>query len=282
MGVYLGDINEERAKQLKLAEVRGAVVGKVEENSPAAKAGFQENDVILIFDNQLVQNRAQFFRLLVESSPGSRITLGISRNGELRNIPVELGHRRTAALDERQRLFREPDSMLVAAEDRRKEAEELRKKGDEKGALRLLDEEKEFRKMAEDGRAEIEKQIREGKPQISSPGSLPRFNVNANRYYFGVISSPLSEQLSKYFNVTRGVLVSEVRAGGAAERGGVKAGDCIVAVNDEPVTSTSDLNSLIDRLGKDGNTSERTIIEFSLTIVRERIEQKVKIKIEPR
>src|SRR5262245_48594455 len=38
LGVYLGDINEDRAKQLNLAEVRGVVVGKVEAGSPAAVA----------------------------------------------------------------------------------------------------------------------------------------------------------------------------------------------------------------------------------------------------
>jgi C-terminal processing protease CtpA/Prc len=280
LGVYLGDISEERAKQLKLAEVRGAVVGKVEESSPAAKAGLQENDVILAFNDRQVQNRAQFHQLLFESAPGSKVTLGVSRNGEPHNISVELGQRRSGILDERQRLFRDADAMLAAAEERRKEAEELRKKGDEQGALRLLEEEREFRQQSDEQRAYIEKQLREGKIQQNSASWLPNISVNANRYYLGVSAAPLTEQLAKYFNVTRGVLVSEVRAGGAAERAGIKAGDCIVAVNDEMVTSTADLNRLVDRLGKDDTTGEKSSVEFFLTIVRARNEQKVKVKIE--
>jgi S1-C subfamily serine protease len=282
LGVYLGDINEERARQLKLSGVGGAVVGKVEEGSPAAAAGLQENDVILGFNDQQVQNRAQFYRLLIESSPGSKVTLNISRNGEARNISVELGQRRTGALDERQRLFRDADAMLEAAEDRRKEAEELRKKGDEKRAQELLEEEKIFREQSEKQRADIEKMIREGKIPQTSAGFQPSSSVNANRYYLGVIAVPLSEQLAKYFNVANGVLVSEVRAGGSAERAGIKAGDCIIAVNDDQVASTADLNRLIDRIGKDDPLAEKVSAEFYMTIVRDRSPQKVKVRIENR
>jgi C-terminal processing protease CtpA/Prc len=280
LGVYLGDVNEERAKQLRLNEVRGAVVGKVEESSPAANVGLQENDVILAFNDQQVQNRAQLYRLLIESPPGSKVNLEISRAGESRKISVELGSRRHGILDERQRLFRDADAMLEAAEDRRKEAEELRKQGKEKEALNLLEEEKEFRRQSEERRAYVEKQIREGKIQRNTTSWLPHISINANRYYLGLITSPLGEQLAKYFNVTHGVLVSEVRAGGAAERAGIKAGDCIIAVNDERISSTSDLNRLVDRSGKDESFGEKTSTELLLTVVRDRNEQKIKVKIE--
>ncbi len=282
LGVYLGDINEERAKQLKISDVRGAVVGKVEEGSPAATAGLRENDVILGFNDQQVQNRAQFYRLLIESSPGSKVTLNISRNGETRNVSVELGQRRSGALDERQLLFRDADAMLEAAEERRREAEESRKKGDEKRTQELLEEERLFRKQSEEQRAFIEKQIREGKIPQTSASFRPNPGVSANRYYLGVIAVPLSGQLAKYFNVAHGVLVSEVRAGGAAERAGIKAGDCIIAVNDDQVSSTADLNRLVDKLGKDEPLAEKAHTDFFLTIVRDRNEQKVKVRIEQR
>lgn|GEM_PF-1512393 len=282
LGVYLGDVNEERAKQLKLTEARGAVVGKVEENSPAGKAGLQENDVILAFNEQQIQNRAQLYRLLIDSTPGNKVTLGISRNGEQRSLAVELGQRRGVFIDDRQTYYGEVDAMLAAAEDRRKEADDLKKKGDEEGARKALEEERDFRNQADEQRAFVESQIREGKIKLrqNSQNQLP--NVNANRYYLGIITAPLSEQLSKFFNVTRGVLVSEVRAGGAAERAGIKAGDCIIAINNEPVFSASDMNRLIDRLNGDEAHSEKPGMEFFLTIVRDRNEQKIKVKIDQR
>jgi PDZ domain len=229
-----------------------------------------------------VQNRAQFYQFLIESRSGSRATLGISRNGEPQSIPVELGVRRAAFLDERQRLFGDADAMLERAEELRREAEELRKNGDEEGALDLLEEEKELRRQSEETRASIEDSIRSGKISRSPAGWYPNFNINPNRYYLGIIAVPLTEQLANYFKVARGVLVSEVRAGGAAERAGVRAGDCIIAVNNESVTSTSDLNRSIDRLDEGRAAGEKTGIEFYLNIVRDRNEQQIKIKIEQR
>jgi C-terminal processing protease CtpA/Prc len=284
LGVYLGDLNEERAKELKLSEIRGAVIGKVEESSPAAKSGLLENDVILVFNDQRVQNRAHLYRLLIESSAGGKVLLGISRNGETRNIPIELGQRRTGVMDPRQRLFSEADAMLASAEDRRREAQELLQKGDEKGANKLLEEEKMFRKQSEEWRTAVEKQILEGKIPEGLDLRRPNYNVSAHRYFLGLTVVEISAQLVKFFNLTSGgVLVSEVRPGGGAEKAGIKAGDCIVAVNDEWVATPSDLNRLIERVGK-GETGKGGKDSFDLTIsiVRDRSEQKVTVKIETR
>ena len=46
----MADITAERAKALNLKEVRGAEVTNVAEDSPAAKAGIKEGDVVLEYD----------------------------------------------------------------------------------------------------------------------------------------------------------------------------------------------------------------------------------------
>src|SRR5262245_35167393 len=163
VGVYLGDLNAERARDLGLKEIRGAVVGRVEEGSPAASAGLQENDVILAFNAERVQNRAHFYRLLINSQPGSVVSLGISRGGAEQKLEVALGQRRLNVPDPCQRLFSEANAHLASAAESRKLAEEARRKGDEKEARRFFDEEKMFRQLAEDGRAYIEGEIREDK-----------------------------------------------------------------------------------------------------------------------
>ena len=81
LGVYLADVNEARARELRLPEGRGALVGKVLENSPAAKAGVRENDVILSFDNQPIQVANNIYLLLNETLPDSRVLLKIVREG---------------------------------------------------------------------------------------------------------------------------------------------------------------------------------------------------------
>lgn len=283
IGVFLGDISEERARELQLNEVRGAVVGKVEDDSPAFRAGLIENDVILAFNDQMIQNRSQLYRLIINSSPGAKATLTISRKGSLRTLSIELGQRRVGIQDERKRLYGEADAMLAAAEDRRREAEVLRLSGDTAGARKLIEEEQLFRKQSEERRTYVEDQIRQGKIKENTGIQRPTYSISANRYSLGLTAVPIGEQLAQYFNTGEsGVLVSEVRAGGAAEKVGIKAGDCIVAVNDEKVRSVSDLFRLVDRQGSTETVSDKSDAEVVLTIIRDRNERKIKVDLESR
>lgn len=93
LGVYLADVNETRARELRLSDARGALVGKVLENSPAAKAGLRENDVILSFDEQAIQNAGSIYMLLNDTLPESRVMLKIVRDGAERDVTVIMGER---------------------------------------------------------------------------------------------------------------------------------------------------------------------------------------------
>src|ERR1041384_6969924 len=46
LGVETQEVTGEKAKELKLPAERGVVIGKVLEESPAAKAGLKDNDVV--------------------------------------------------------------------------------------------------------------------------------------------------------------------------------------------------------------------------------------------
>ncbi|MGB9243531.1 MAG: PDZ domain-containing protein [Candidatus Acidiferrales bacterium] len=93
LGVEIAEVTAEKAKDLKLSAVRGVIVDGVEPDSPAAKAGIKEKDVITQYDGQPVEGAVQFRRLIRETPPGRSITLEISRAGSLQNISVELGDR---------------------------------------------------------------------------------------------------------------------------------------------------------------------------------------------
>lgn len=271
LGVYVGDINEARAKELKLAEARGAVIGKVEEGSPAAKAGLQEHDVILAFDDHQIYNPSQLYRFLTETSAGVVVTLGISRDGASQSLRVTLGQSRAGRRGQGENVYATADAHLAAANERVKEAEEARQRGDLKEAAQLEAEAKDFRKLADESRSSVDKDIREGRLQPALSSKRLNNNVAAARYQLGVRVAPLNEQLAAFFNVRNGVLVNEVRVGGVAEIAGVKAGDCIVAVNDERVGTLADLNNLVDRANDKGSTA-------TLSIVRDRKELAVEVK----
>ena len=93
LGIEISEVNADKAKELKLAETRGVVVESVEPDSPAAKAGLKENDVILSYEGQNVEGTIQFRRLVRETPPGRSIPLSVSRDGNVRSMTIEVGER---------------------------------------------------------------------------------------------------------------------------------------------------------------------------------------------
>ncbi len=93
LGVEIADVTPETAKSLNLPAVRGAIVKDVEPDSPAAKAGLKENDVITKYDGETVEGTMQFRRLVRETPAGRMVDLAISRGGRAQNISVALGDR---------------------------------------------------------------------------------------------------------------------------------------------------------------------------------------------
>jgi C-terminal processing protease CtpA/Prc len=93
LGVEIGEVTRDKARDLKPASARGVLVMDVEPDSPAAKAGLKEDDVVTQYDGQVVEGTVQFRRLVRETPAGRTVTLAISRNGSAQNISVELGDR---------------------------------------------------------------------------------------------------------------------------------------------------------------------------------------------
>jgi serine protease Do len=93
LGVSVAEVTADQAKELKLPAVRGVVVLQVEADSPAAKAGLKEKDVIVRYDDQVVEGTIQFRRLVRETPPGHSAALTIYRDGQSQNLTVEMGDR---------------------------------------------------------------------------------------------------------------------------------------------------------------------------------------------
>ncbi|MBD0325211.1 MAG: PDZ domain-containing protein [Pyrinomonadaceae bacterium] len=94
LGVHTEEINRENMSQYGLTrEPRGVGITKVVENSPAAKAGLRERDVIVRFDNEPVTSVRKLNRLIGEVSPEHNARLTIVRGGDERDLTVTLGKR---------------------------------------------------------------------------------------------------------------------------------------------------------------------------------------------
>src|SRR5579862_1408279 len=70
---------------------------------------------------------------------------------------------------------------------------------------------------------------------------LPQSLMSWRSAVLGVDAETLDGQLAEYFGVKDGVLVRSVLKGSAAEKAGIKAGDVILRVGDNKVTSSADI-----------------------------------------
>ena len=91
LGVETHEVTSDKAKELKLSAERGVVLGKIVPDSPAAKAGLKENDVVMEINGQRVEGAAQFRRMIHEIPAGRSIQLSVWRDGRMQTISATLG-----------------------------------------------------------------------------------------------------------------------------------------------------------------------------------------------
>ena len=94
LGVSLAEIDSKRASELKLKGPSGVEITRVEEGSPAEKAGLKPGDVVLEYNGERVEGMEQFGRLVRETPPGRDVKLLISRNGVNQTVVANLATRR--------------------------------------------------------------------------------------------------------------------------------------------------------------------------------------------
>ena len=91
MGVILQEIDSDLAKALDLSQKNGVLLADVRKNSPAAKAGLKEGDIILGLNQAPVENMGKLRNTIALAKPGSTIDLKILRGNKEMNISVDLG-----------------------------------------------------------------------------------------------------------------------------------------------------------------------------------------------
>lgn len=91
LGVETREVTADRAKDLKLPSERGVLLERIVSDSPAAKAGLKENDVVTEINGQRVEGVTQFRRMIREIPAGRSVQLTVWRDGRTQNLSVTLG-----------------------------------------------------------------------------------------------------------------------------------------------------------------------------------------------
>ena len=82
LGVELQELDEGLQQAMKLRpDLRGAVVNRIRERSPADRAGVRRGDVVVRLVGHRIDGPRAFFEILDTATPGQELPLGIWRGG---------------------------------------------------------------------------------------------------------------------------------------------------------------------------------------------------------
>ncbi|MGC2888824.1 MAG: PDZ domain-containing protein [Candidatus Acidiferrum sp.] len=202
LGVESEEVTPDNVKQLKLPAERGVLLGRIVPDSPAAKAGLKDNDVITEINGQRVEGEAQFRRMIHEIPAGRAAQFTVWRDGRAQTINVTLGKS-----EQRDNMWFKRAPRAFSFQLPRVEIPEMPVVPETPGM------DWSYGVLA---------------------GARPRLGIDAEDLsgqlgaYFG---APDGE----------GVLVREVNADSAAEKAGVKSGDVITSLNGDRIRSLGDL-----------------------------------------
>ena len=96
LGVNIQEVDSDRAKALKLREEAGVEITRIEDDSPAAKAGLKVGDVILSYNGQRVEGIEQFSRYVRETPAGRDVKMQVSRDGNVQTVAAKIGARKNS------------------------------------------------------------------------------------------------------------------------------------------------------------------------------------------
>src|SRR5437762_2857229 len=91
LGVQIQEVTPAIASSLGLQGEHGALVAVVTPDSPGAKAGLKQGDVILTFNGNEVSRLRDLPRLVAETAPETGVKMKVWRNGQTKEIEATLG-----------------------------------------------------------------------------------------------------------------------------------------------------------------------------------------------
>jgi len=91
VGVVIQEVTKDLADSFGLSKPEGALVSSVEKGGPADKAGIQQSDVILRFDNKEISSSNELPRLVAGTKPGTKSTVQVWRKGEKKDFAIVVG-----------------------------------------------------------------------------------------------------------------------------------------------------------------------------------------------
>ena len=202
LGVDVTDVDADKAQALKLKEVRGAVIMLIDHDAPAGQIGLKVNDVVLAINGQNVDGAKQFVRMLHEIPPDRKISLEISRDGNIQTLAVQLVDRKAMEQSIWSRIGMDVDGISPGVPV---PASGIMAGGD-----------------------------------APLPPSGFHMSIFTSTLNVGAMVEPLTSQMAEYFGVPGGLMIKQVSKKSEAATAGFKAFDVILKVGSDSINTLAD------------------------------------------
>lgn len=91
LGVEVQDVNKKLKEKRNLNVDQGAYIIKVIDNSPADNAGLLKGDVIVRYNDKVIEDSQDLTKAVRKTKPKTEVKIEIIREGEKKVIPVRIG-----------------------------------------------------------------------------------------------------------------------------------------------------------------------------------------------
>jgi serine protease Do len=91
IGVGIQNLTEDLARSFNYADTQGALVGQIEPDSPADKAGLKQGDIIVKVGDSKIKDINQLRNLVASFSPGDKVDIDLVRSGRKETVTVKVG-----------------------------------------------------------------------------------------------------------------------------------------------------------------------------------------------
>jgi serine protease Do len=201
LGVSIADVDADKAQTLKLKDAHGAVITLIDHDAPAGQVGLKINDVVLAINGDSVENAEQLRKMLREIPPGRKLSLEISRDGNIQTLAVQLAERKTLDHDIWDKIDSDGSELEPAP------------------TMGIL---------AGGGGGDI---------PASGGFHLPFIGSSVN---VGALVEPLTSQMAEYLGLQGGLMVKQVTRKSEASTAGFRAFDVILKVGADSIATSAD------------------------------------------
>jgi serine protease Do len=93
LGVSIQSVTPEIASSMGIKDSKGALVADVVPGGPAAKAGFEQGDIVTAINGQSVEDNRDLTRKVALVPSGQSATFTVVRQGKMQNLKADIGNR---------------------------------------------------------------------------------------------------------------------------------------------------------------------------------------------